>query len=72
MGGLEEQIKAFLEGHGGREGCRPSVSCDDVAMELRELEEKKGSLRVAMQEATGSVEASKLHSAARAKRQRGP
>jgi hypothetical protein len=42
-------------------------------MELRELEEKQGNLRVAMQEATARVEASKVHSALvqmRMKRQR--
>jgi hypothetical protein len=49
------------------------LSCDALSMELRELEEKQGNLRVAMQEATARVEVSKVHSALvqmRMKRQR--
>ena len=74
-GGLEEQIQAKVKALGG---WKLSVSGDDLAgsaaclsRELSELEEKKGNLRVAMQEATARVEASKVHSAlVRAKRQR--
>jgi hypothetical protein len=69
-GGLEEQIQAKVKAGGIRQ---LSLSCDDVSMELQELEEKRGNLRVAMQEATARVEARKVHSALvqmRMKRQR--
>ena len=69
-GGLEEQIQAKVKAGGIRQ---LSLSSDAVSMELRELEEKQGNLRVAMQEATARVEASKVHSALvqmRVKRQR--
>jgi hypothetical protein len=69
-GGLEEQIQAKVKAGGIRQ---LSLSCDALTMELRELEEKQGNLRVAMQEATARVEASKVHSALvqmRVKRQR--
>lgn len=69
-GGLEEQIQAKVKAGGIRQ---LSLSSDAVSMELRELEEKQGNLRVAMQEATARVEASKVHSALvqmRLKRQR--
>ena len=72
-GGLEEQIQAKVKA-GEAGGIRQlSLSSDAVSMELRELEEKQGNLRVAMQEATARVEASKVHSALvrmRVKRQR--
>jgi hypothetical protein len=69
-GGLEEQIQAKVKAGGIRQ---LSLSSDALSMELRELEEKQGNLRVAMQEATARVEASKVHSALvqmRVKRQR--
>jgi hypothetical protein len=69
-GGLEEQIQAKVKAGGIRQ---LSLSCDALSMELRELEERQGNLRVAMQEATARVEASKVHSALvqmRMKRQR--
>jgi hypothetical protein len=69
-GGLEEQIQAKVKAGGIRQ---LSLSCDALSMELHELEEKQGNLRVAMQEATARVEASKVHSALvqmRMKRQR--
>jgi hypothetical protein len=69
-GGLEEQIQAKVKAGGIRQ---LSLSSDAVSMELRELEEKQGNLRVAMQEATARVEARKVHSALvqmRMKRQR--
>jgi hypothetical protein len=69
-GGLEEQIQAKVKAGGIRQ---LSLSCDALTMELRELEEKQGNLRVAMQEATARVEARKVHSALvqmRMKRQR--
>jgi hypothetical protein len=69
-GGLEEQIQAKVKAGGIRQ---LSLSCDALSMELRELEEKQGNLRLAMQEATARVEASKVHSALvqlRMKRQR--
>lgn len=75
-GGLEEQIQAKVKaGEAGEAGGirQLSLSCDALSMELRELEEKQGNLRVAMQEATARVEVSKVHSALvqmRMKRQR--
>jgi hypothetical protein len=69
-GGLEEQIQAKVKAGGIRQ---LSLSCDALSMELHELEEKQGNLRVAMQEATARVEARKVHSALvqmRMKRQR--
>ena len=69
-----QQIQAKAGEAGEAGGSRQlSLSCDALSMELRELEEKQGNLRVAMQEATARVEASKVHSALvqmRMKRQR--
>jgi hypothetical protein len=65
-GGLEEQIQVKAGEAGGIR--QLSLSCDALSMELRELEEKQGNLRVAMQEATARVEASKVQM--RVKRQR--
>jgi hypothetical protein len=72
-GGLEEQIQAKAKAGEAGGSWQLSLSCDDVSMELQELEEKRGNLRVAMQEATARVEARKVHSALvqmRMKRQR--
>jgi hypothetical protein len=75
-GGLEEQIQAKVKaGEAGEAGgsWQLSLSCDDLSLELQELGRKQGNLRVAMQEATARVEASKVHSALvqmRVKRQR--
>jgi hypothetical protein len=69
-GGLEEQIQAKVKAGGS---WQLSLSCDDLSLEMQELGRKQGNLRVAMQEATARVEASKVHSALvqmRVKRQR--
>ena len=62
-GGLAEQIqaKAGEAGEAGEAGGsrQLSLSCDALSMELHELEEKRGNLRVAMQEAVACFDARK-------------
>ena len=72
-GGLEEQIQAKVKAGEAGGSWQLSLSCDDLSLEMQELGRKQGNLRVAMQEATARVEASKVHSALvqmRVKRQR--
>ncbi len=71
-GGLKEQIEAKAYWFKALGGWKLPVSGDDVcaalSMELEELEEKRGILRVAMQEVTRCLDA--LTYATRLKRQR--